>query len=270
MPQPSCVGVSQRIAAVSDVPNANSFRVQAVPAPENGFRRKDAAWNDAPSMLRSHGTEDATMKDKANRTPNRLARLAQVASLALTIVTVSFAWAADTMRPNGGRAAPVSIVDLDISTIDGQLIAQERVGSMARTLCDRIIDPLDLGRHEHYVHCVATATDQAMRQILAAGFARAAQVPPSLDAPANTSVQVEGQTPRAKVSLTDLDLSTAEGVRAAHERLHDVARRLCAQIAEESEISHRPNFVKCVGDTMATARVDVGSSSRTQLVGRNR
>ena len=178
--------------------------------------------------------------------------------------------AADTMLPNGGRAAPVSIVDFDISTIDGQLIAQERVGSMARTLCDRIIDPLDLGPHEHYVQCVATATDQAMRQILAAAFARAAQVPPPLDAPANTSVQAEGQTLRAKVSLTDLDLSTAEGVRAAHERLHDVARRLCAQIAEESEISHQPNFVKCVGDAMATARVDVGPSSRTQLVGRNR
>src|ERR1700738_2924982 len=67
------------------------------------------------------------------------------ASLALPIVTASVAGAADTILPNGGRAAPVSVADLDTSTIEGQLIAQERVRSKARTLCDRIFDPLDLG-----------------------------------------------------------------------------------------------------------------------------
>src|SRR6266404_7265043 len=161
------------------------------------------------------------------------------ASLALPIVTASVAWAADTILPNNGRAAPVSVADLDTSTIEGQLIAQERVRSKARTLCNRIVDPLDLGPHEHYVQCVATATDQAMRRILAAGFARAVKAP------------------RARVSLTDLDLSTAQGVRAAHERLHEAARRLCAVIAEDSDVSHQPNFVTCVGQTMANAQIDV-------------
>jgi UrcA family protein len=34
------------------------------------------------------------------------------------------------------------------------------------------------------------------------------------------------------VSLADLDLSTPEGVRAAHDRLHETARRLCSQVAD--------------------------------------
>ncbi len=179
------------------------------------------------------------------------------ASLALPIVTASVAWAADTILPNNGRAAPVSVADLDTSTIEGQLIAQERVRSKARTLCNRIFDPLDLGPHEHYVQCVATATDQAMRRILAAGFARAVKVPPAPGAFGNTSIREDGQAPRARVSLTDLDLSTAQGVRAAHERLHEAARRLCAAIAEDSDVSHQPNFVTCVGQTMANAQIDV-------------
>jgi UrcA family protein len=190
--------------------------------------------------------------------PNRrICKVAATLFASLPIVAASVAWAADIILPNGGRAAPVSIADLNISTLEGQLLAQDRVRSKARTLCNRMFDPLDLGPHEHYVQCVATATDQAMRQILAAGFARAAQVSSSPDAPGNDSIQEEGQAQRAQVSLTDLDLSTTEGVRAAHERLHDVARRLCAKLAEESEISHQPNFVKCVGHAMATARIDV-------------
>ena len=186
---------------------------------------------------------------------------AAVAFTLFAAPTASVAWAADSILPNGGRAAPVSVADLDTSTIEGQLIAQERVRSKARTLCDRIFDPLDLGPHEHYVQCVATATDQAMRRILAAGFARAVKIPPAPGAFGNTSIRKDGQAPRARVSLTDLDLSTAQGVRAAHERLHEAARRLCAAIAEESDVSHEPNFVTCVGQMMVNAQIYVQKMS---------
>jgi UrcA family protein len=56
-----------------------------------------------------------------------------------------------------------------------------------------------------------------------------------------------------RVSLADLDLSTPEGARAARERLHETARRLCSQLADGQDLSHQPNFVACVGDALADA-----------------
>jgi UrcA family protein len=125
------------------------------------------------------------------RTPNTTRRIFQIAaplfaSLALPIVTASVASAADTILPNG-RAARVSVADLDLSTIEGQTIAGERVRRLARTLCNRISDPLDLGQHEHWVRCVADATDQAMGQIRDSNLARASKVPPVRAATAKAS-----------------------------------------------------------------------------------
>jgi UrcA family protein len=60
-------------------------------------------------------------------------------------------------------------------------------------------------------------------------------------------------TRSAKVSLADLDLSTPEGVRAARERLRGTARRLCTQVADDLDLSHQPNFVACVDETLAAA-----------------
>jgi UrcA family protein len=56
-----------------------------------------------------------------------------------------------------------------------------------------------------------------------------------------------GYGARAKqVSLTDLNLSTVAGQTAAHERLHQMARRLCAEVQDDLDLSHQSNFVKCV------------------------
>jgi UrcA family protein len=60
-------------------------------------------------------------------------------------------------------------------------------------------------------------------------------------------------TRSAKVSLAGLDLSTAAGARAARERLHQTARRLCAQVADSLDLSHQANFLKCVDETLAKA-----------------
>jgi UrcA family protein len=55
------------------------------------------------------------------------------------------------------------------------------------------------------------------------------------------------------VILTDLDLSTSEGQRVAYERLHQMARTLCSQVADELDLSHQANYVACVDSAMVNA-----------------
>lgn len=116
------------------------------------------------------------------RTTNTTRRICQIAApllafLALPIVTASVASAADTILPNG-RTARVSVADLDLSTIEGQTIAGERVRRVARALCSQISDHLDVGQQEHWKWCVAVATEQAMQQIRDSNLARVSKVPP--------------------------------------------------------------------------------------------
>jgi UrcA family protein len=66
--------------------------------------------------------------------------------------------------------------------------------------------------------------------------------------PAMTSV-----TRTTHVSFADIELSTPAGQRAARERLHQIARRLCAEVAGPQDISHQSNFVACVDETLANA-----------------
>ena len=65
--------------------------------------------------------------------------------------------------------------------------------------------------------------------------------------------QVSGETRTKTVSLADIDLSTVEGQRAAHERLHQAARRLCSIVADELDLSRQANYVACVDMAMAKA-----------------
>jgi UrcA family protein len=65
--------------------------------------------------------------------------------------------------------------------------------------------------------------------------------------------QVSGGTRIKTVSLADIDLSTVEGQRAAHERLHQAARRLCSIVADELDLSRQANYVACVDMAMAKA-----------------
>lgn len=55
------------------------------------------------------------------------------------------------------------------------------------------------------------------------------------------------------VILSDLDLSTSEGQRIAYERLHQTARTLCSQVADQSDLSHQANYVACIDSAMANA-----------------
>ena len=68
--------------------------------------------------------------------------------------------------------------------------------------------------------------------------------PPSAPAP---------QTLESKVSLADLDLSTAKGVRAAHKRLRGKAEHLCRQLGDSVSSTFRWTYAACVRATLADA-----------------
>ena len=57
----------------------------------------------------------------------------------------------------------------------------------------------------------------------------------------------------ADVSLSDLDLWTAEGMRLARDRLHTMAERVCADPGGEHDPSSQPPFGACVDRTVANA-----------------
>jgi UrcA family protein len=68
------------------------------------------------------------------------------------------------------------------------------------------------------------------------------------------------ETRTAQVSLADIDLSTAMGQLQARDRLHETARRLCARVADAEDLSHQPNFVACVHDSLAAALKQLGTA----------
>jgi UrcA family protein len=57
----------------------------------------------------------------------------------------------------------------------------------------------------------------------------------------------------AQVSLAGIDLSTQAGVEAARERLHQAARKLCEDVADDLDLSHVSNFRKCVAQAMSVS-----------------
>jgi|SRR6516225_10265157 UrcA family protein len=64
------------------------------------------------------------------------------------------------------------------------------------------------------------------------------------------------QTPHvleSNVSLSDLDLSTPEGVRAAHKRLKGKAEHLCRQLWDDVSATFRWTYDACVKETFANA-----------------
>ena len=57
----------------------------------------------------------------------------------------------------------------------------------------------------------------------------------------------------SKVSLSDLNLSTPEGVRAAHKRLRQKAEYLCRQLGDSVRTTYRWTHATCVQATLADA-----------------
>jgi UrcA family protein len=141
--------------------------------------------------------------------------------------------------PAVSRVADVSLADLDLSTPEGLRVARDHLHTMAQRVCAEPAGGRGLSSEPTFVACVDSTLAGALRQI-------------------NALRQTNG-TPRhsvtraANVSLADLDLSTLEGSRAAHERLEAMAQRLCAELARGHDLSYQPNFAACVHDTLAGA-----------------
>jgi UrcA family protein len=94
--------------------------------------------------------------------PMKTLKTARIDKLAFVFVTSVLLWTgalpAQADPGNGARAKQVSLADLDLSTIQGQETARERLHQMARHLCARVEDDLDLSKQTNYVRCVDQAT----------------------------------------------------------------------------------------------------------------
>src|SRR3984893_6402265 len=148
------------------------------------------------------------------------------------------------------RVEDVALADLDLSTPEGMRVARDRLHTMAQRVCAAPADNRVPSSQPTFAACVDRTVGNALRQIDALGRTKAA---------VRNSV-----TLGANVSLADLDLSTLEGSRAAHERLEAMARRLCGELARRYGLSYQPNYAACVHDTLvgALAQADVLAAAR--------
>jgi UrcA family protein len=66
----------------------------------------------------------------------------------------------------------------------------------------------------------------------------------------------------ADASLSDLDLSTPEGMRVARDRLHTMAQRVCAELGSHG-LSSQPTLAACVDSTVANALRQIDALKQT-------
>ena len=90
------------------------------------------------------------------------------------------------------------------------------------------------------------------RAVIATALVAFSAVTPSV-ASADPPAARTPHTLESTVSLSDLDLSTAQGVRAAHERLRAKAEYLCRQLWDDASATYRWSYAACVKKTLADA-----------------
>jgi UrcA family protein len=148
------------------------------------------------------------------------------------------------------RIEDVALADLDVSTPEGMRVARDRLHTMAQRVCAAPADNRVPSSQPTFAACVDSTVARALGQ---------------LDALRKTNTPVRNSVTRgASVALADLDLSTLEGSRAAHERLEAMARRLCGELASRHDVSYQPNYAACVHDTLvgALTQADVLAAAR--------
>ena len=165
----------------------------------------------------------------------RRAALGVAVSAVLGIVSIPTYADQPTANAASSRVADVSLADLNLSTPEGMSAARERLHTMAERVCAEHTSAVQ----PNSASCVDNTLTSALRQIDALK---------QIHMTSGHSV-----TRAANVSLADLDLSTPEGSRAAHERLETMARRLCTELARNHELTYQPNYAACVHDTLVGA-----------------
>jgi UrcA family protein len=63
------------------------------------------------------------------------------------------------------RMARVALADLDLSTLEGARVAQDRLQEAARRLCAQLAESRDVGRSWHLRACIDATLASALRQI---------------------------------------------------------------------------------------------------------
>ncbi len=96
----------------------------------------------------------------------------------------------------------------------------------------------------HWLNRSHRAT-QPVAAVLAVIFAVVPCVPMA-QPPSDTSPEYLS----AKVPLADLNLTTPEGARAAHERLKEMAQRLCGKFRDDRTASAWETYADCTHDTL--------------------
>jgi UrcA family protein len=91
----------------------------------------------------------------------------------------------------------------------------------------------------------------------------------SVDTIADQSAVTTTVSSAADVSLSDLNLSTAEGMRLVRDRLHAMAERVCADRGGERDPSSQQAFGACVDSTVANALRQIDALRQTHRTVRN-
>lgn len=91
-------------------------------------------------------------------------RTTVIKTLMISLLTAGAFGGAAAMADQVGPSSltrTVSFKDLDLSTVQGQQIARERVHQLARTLCQQVADPTDMSHHANYLACVDATVGKA-------------------------------------------------------------------------------------------------------------
>jgi UrcA family protein len=185
----------------------------------------------------------------ARRSINPVASIRTAALIAL--FTLASAGALADQQP------VLSLADLDLSTPAGVDAARDRLQQTARQRCSQIADRQDLSHQPNFIACMDETLADALRQI---------------DGPVRAAIEESGEwhsqqahvtrsrlpptAPETRVmvvSLANLNLSTPDGARIAHDRIKRIARRVCRQLSGSIDPTEMWRYANCVDDAIAGA-----------------
>jgi UrcA family protein len=160
------------------------------------------------------------------------------------------------------RTSSLSLADLDLSTPAGVDAARDRLQQTARRRCSQVANRQDLSHQPNFIACMDETLAAALRQIN--GPVRAAIEEPGEwhtqqgDVTGSRLPPTAPETRVMVVSLANLNLSTPDGVRIAHDRIKRTARRVCRQLSGSIDPTEMWRYANCVEDAIAGALRQIG------------
>lgn len=148
----------------------------------------------------------------------------------------------------------MSLANLDLSTPTGVATARERLVDAAHQLCAQKVGNLNASQGPDFASCMDDTLINELKQqsssARAAIEAKGAAWPVSAQ-DRSGGIETTPETSVVAVSIADLNLSSAESVRIAQQRIHNSAKRICTQLINSQDpASH---YAKCVNDATTGA-----------------